>query len=353
MHRYWLLLLVLAFGLLSIYTSQPIYGAPVAVPTADVNTIPERPETPTPENTPFPTPTAVNNESPSDSGSDDSAPIDDHNADNNSDDSAPTGNNTADTAGGIGSPDAGSAAEGATTFETKGATGNTGLVTAVTLNLRKEPSATARVVDTLFLNDEVTILGRNQNGNWWYVCCGARTQANGWVSKQFIAANLSAAAIPLVSGVVSQAATVAGSNAAVAPAEGSLVLEMRSQPPAVQQGQLVEIQFVVRNRSNGALSGVQLRNDLPAELAVVNTQTGSQGKVNYTGALQSGPIFTINWPTVQANSQVTATVTVQIATDIADGALIDNLAVVKTTQGAEALAGITLALPPVALPQFR
>ena len=61
----------------------------------------------------------------------------------------------------------------------------------------------------------------------------------------------------------------------------------------------------------------------------------------------------IDWPVVPANGQVTATVTVQVATNVADGALIDNLAVVKTSLGSEALAGITLAMPPVALPQFR
>ena len=357
--RYWILLLVLAFGLLSIYTSHPIYGAPAATPTPDVNTVPAKPVDPTPENTPFPTPTAISNDTPSGGGG---APgQDENNADNNNTDDNNTDGNNSDAGNGASTGDNNSdagaptdTADEAADFEPSKATGITGVVTAVTLNLRKEAKATAHVIDTLFLNDEVTILGRNQNGDWWYVCCGARTQLAGWVSKQFVSATLNSAeamtVIPLAAGAEQTASATAPTGTLD---DGSLLLEMRPLPSFAWQGQTIAIQFVVRNRSQEALSDVQLRSDLPAELAVVTAETGSQGEVTYTGARENGPIFTIDWPALQANGQVTATVTVKVATDVADGALIDSLAVVKTTQGAEALAGITLAMPPVVLPQFR
>lgn len=352
---YWILILVLLFGVLSIYTSHPSYGAPAAQSTPDVNTVPKPVKTPTPENTPFPTPTTASDNSPDDSGDDEGAtPPEDTNPGGD----IPAGDN------GGNEPPAGTGSEGpgnanATTNETQqNPNGVTGIVTAVTLNLRKDAGAAAPVIDTLFLNEPVAILARNQNGDWLYVCCGARTKFAGWVSKQFVSINATSnqtmALIPLFANGSSQGtAAIPTANTGAKPAEGTLVLEMRPLTSSVWQGQNVAIQFVVRNRSNQAFTGIQLRNDLPAEMAVVNAQISSQGKVSYTGVRQSGPVMTINWPTVQANSQVTATVIMQIAANVADGALIDNLAVVKTSQGTEALAGITLAMPPVALPQFR
>jgi hypothetical protein len=214
------------------------------------------------------------------------------------------------------------------------------------------------VIDTLFLDAPVAILGRTQSGDWLYVCCGERTKLAGWVSKQFVATNLSSdqamALIPVFESAFNQtAAGAAATNPSSQPGADALVLEMRPQPSSAWQGQTLAIQFVVRNRSNQALTAVQLRSDLPDELAVVNVQLGNQGQVAYGGARQNGPILTIDWPTVPANGQLTATVMVQIAPDVADGALIDNLAVVTTKQGVEALAGLTLAMPPVTLPQFR
>ncbi|MCE7987391.1 MAG: hypothetical protein DYG89_40000 [Caldilinea sp. CFX5] len=344
MRRYWIFILVLAFGLLSIYTSHPIYGAPMAQSTPDVNTVPKPLSTPTPENTPFPTPTPVSDNAPDDAGEDESvtAPEDNSQETDNADNAGVTT----------------TSADGAAATEQSAPNGVTGAVTAVTLNLRKGPNTTARVIDTLFLNDPVAILGRNQSGDWLYICCGARTNLAGWVSKQFIATNLSSdqamTLIPLFESVLSQTAAAAPTAQPSSKlGADALVLEMRPQPSSAWQGQTLAIQFVVRNRSDQALTAVQLRNDLPDELAVVHVEIGNQGQVQYRGARQRGPLITMDWPTVPANGQLTATVTVQIAPTVADGVLIDNLAVVTTQQGAEALAGITLAMPPVALPQFR
>lgn len=378
MRGYWILLVVLAFGLLSIYTSHPIYGAPAATPTPNVNTVPKPVATPTPENTPFPTPTSVSNQAPGDNDSATPPGDDNQGNDNEEDDNQGggdnqggdnqgggnqgggnqnSGNNGNATTGG-GSTDAATGNAGSTTGNAQQNEGGvTAVVNAVTLNLRKGPDATTPVIDTLFLNDQVTITARNQTGDWLYVCCGERTKLAGWVSKQFLSLKLTAAQvmtmIPMLANSPGQSATMATATNTGTKTEGNLVLEMRPLPSAVWQGQTIDIQFVVRNRSSQPLTGIQLRNDLPAELAVVNTRISNQGKVTYNGGRQNGPIITIDWPTVQANGQITATVTVQIAPTVADGALIDNLAVVKTREGAEVLAGITLAMPPVALPQFR
>ncbi len=368
---YWILIVVLAFGLLSIYTSHPTYGAPAAQSTPDVNTVPKPVKPPTPENTPFPTPTPVSDNSSGDSGN--SNANNDSNDDANDDEDASFpgnenqgGSNQASSNNGSNEPAAGAgggnASAGNANTPMNGTEQNpnsvTGVVTAVTLNLRKEAGGAAPVIDTLFLNDAVAILARNQSGDWLYICCGARTKLPGWVSKQFVSINAvnnqTLAQIPLFTNGSGQGtATVPPANTGAKAIDDALVLEMRPFPSAVWQGESVAIHFVVHNRSNQPFTGIQLRNDFPAEMAVVNAQISNQGKVSYSGVRQSGSVITVNWPTVQANSQVTATVTVQIASNVADGALIDNLAVVKTSEGAEALAGITLAMPPVALPQFR
>lgn len=352
--RYWIVILVLAFGFLSLYTSHPIYGAPAAQSTPDVNTVPKPISTPTPENTPFPTPTAVSDNGTSDPG-------DDEGVTPPAEDNRETDTRETDNTGGGGGVNSGANPEstsGTAANEQDEPSGVTGVVTTVTLNLRKGPSTTARVIDTLFLNDAVAILGRNQSGEWLYICCGARTGLAGWVSKQFITTDLSneqaMTLIPLFESVLPQTAAAAPTATPNSqPDADALVLEMRPQPSSAWQGQTLDIQLVVRNRSNQALTAVQLRNDLPDELAAVAVQVGNQGQVTYAGARQNGPIITIDWPTVPANGQVAATLTVQIAKTVADGALIDNLAVVTSQQGTEALAGITLAMPPVALPQFR
>ncbi len=113
----------------------------------------------------------------------------------------------------------------------------------------------------------------------------------------------------------------------------------------------MELHFVVHNKSDQVIANIELQDDLPPELAFVKAVVGSQGIASAAETQEPGPLFTITWPEIGPNTQVTATVTIQIAT-ATDGAMIDNLAVVKSAAGNEALAGMTIAMPPTALPRF-
>lgn len=369
--RYWIVVLVLLLGMLSTYTSLPMYGAQASTPTPDVQTVPKPEIPPTPTNTPFPTPTP-------NSSSGDSTPVatprpaeDDDNDDEENNDvengNNDTGNNSGGNSGGNnGSNNGGSTNTnpGSGTTSTQpvatqpAKTGLTGVVAAVTLNMRKGPSTTDNIIDTLFMNDLVEIIGRDSTGSWWYICCGARAQLSGWVSAQLITPNFAAAQantlIPIISNTAHEPASAAQNAARGSTAQVPvLLLEMRPLPAFAWQGQTMDLHFVVHNKSANAVTNVQLRNDLPPDLVFVEATIGSQGSITSTNTRPTDSIFTIEWPELAANEQFTATVTIQIQPATASGVLIDNLAIVTTDEGDEALAGITIAMPPVVLPQFR
>ncbi len=379
--RYWIVVLVLMLGLLSTYTNLPMY-AQGATPTPDVQTVPKPEIQPTPTNTSFPTPTP-------NASSGDNEPIATPQPDNDDDEDSDNGNNNDDNNNDVGNDDqndnggstdpgntgnennnsgsngntgesAGENTGGGTTNSNVDSaqpakTGLTGVVAAVTLNMRKGPSMTDHIIDTLFMNEPVEITGRNSTGDWWYICCGSRAQLPGWVSAQLITPDFEAAEantlIPIISNTANLPATAAQTSLTATTAS-ALVVEMRPLPAFAWQGQTMDLHFVVHNKSASALTNVQLRDDLGAELAFVQASVGSQGTVAQPNT-QAGSIFTIEWPEIAANERVTATVTIKIQPETQSGTLIDNLALVSTAEGDEALAGITIAMPPVALPRFR
>lgn len=329
--RYWIAVAVITFALLSVYTSNPTFGQ-AATPTPDVNTVPKPEEIVTPTNTPFPSPTpADDNEIPSGGG-------------------APSVDPTATRA-----PDTDSADDSEDSNPLPPGTAITGTVATVTLDVRRAPNPGANIVDTLFQGDSVEILGRDHGGSWWYICCGAGAGRAGWVSAQSITlANAdAAAAIPVTAN--SSAPSVINSDMLTSTTALTLplVLEMRPSPAFVWQGQTVQLHFVIHNQSDQTLTNVSLRDDLPSTLQYQTTTAGNQGEVVTDGAVAEGEIFSISWPEINAGERLTATVTLQVATNVSNGALIDNLAVVSTDEGAEALAGITFAMPPMRPPLFR
>jgi len=65
----------------------------------------------------------------------------------------------------------------------------TASVTALALNVRQGPGTTFPVIGRLTSGAQVTVLGRNADGTWLYICCLPDTQTNGWISAQFVAPN--------------------------------------------------------------------------------------------------------------------------------------------------------------------
>lgn len=241
--------------------------------------------------------------------------------------------------------------------------------------MRKGPGTSEHIVDTLFMDDRVEVRGRDSTGKWWYVCCGAGSQRAGWVSAQFVTpdfagaeaatllpvldnrptpiATKSDAIAPPVTGTPQATEPPGAAGAPSAEVSTSLLMSMRAQPAFAWQGQQIQLQLVLRNSGDQALTALHLRNDLPPELALLEATVDNGGTYHYTGAVDRGPLLTIDWPSLPAAAQVSATLTLQIRADTPVGAVIDNLAAVTSAEGVETLAGLTLAMPPTGLPQFR
>jgi uncharacterized repeat protein (TIGR01451 family) len=133
----------------------------------------------------------------------------------------------------------------------------------------------------------------------------------------------------------------------------TLSFQMRPSPAFVWQGQLVNLQFVIANRSQTPASNVRLRDDLPAALQYTAAVISHNGQFQQQAKAAGNSIISLAWPQLAAGSEVTATVTLRVASDLPNGSLIDNLAVVAADNAGDVPAGITLAMPPTVLPLFK
>lgn len=167
--RHWLLLTVAGLAFLALLAGQPAFAADVR---PDVNqTVPP----------PTPRPSSDNN----------------NNKDNNSNNN--DSNNQSDNGGAASSQTETPAAVATETAAAAGA--NTAVVQVVSLNVRQGPGTTYPVVGKLAEGNEITVEGRNEAGDWWYICCIAGGDTRGWVSAALVTPNFAteqAAALPVV-----------------------------------------------------------------------------------------------------------------------------------------------------------
>ncbi|MFN8488763.1 MAG: SH3 domain-containing protein [Caldilineaceae bacterium] len=381
--HYWILSTVALFALLVVYTSSPIFGQSPN-PTPDIKTVPEPAMVPTATNTPFPTVTPV--EIPqvpeitvTPSGQHDKNQ--DTNGDTGSNVGDENGGAAGDSGGGVaagdGQTDNSSVADTQTFTQTNNAP--TGKVLVAVLNLRKSPGTGSAIIDTLFRNDIVQVQARSADGGWWLVCCGADTKGAGWVSAKLIRPNFNLAQVnsllPMMAGSSPAPATpktpsgtsnpilataplttsrlITASNVLTGGKAVTLLLQMRPSPAFVWQGQLVNLQFVITNRSQSPAVNVRLRDDLPTALQYTAAAISHNGQFQQQAKAAGSSIISLAWPQLAAGSEVTATVTLRVAANLPNGSLIDNLAVVAADNAGDVPAGVTLAMPPTVLPVFK
>ncbi|CAN5424070.1 hypothetical protein BH10CHL1_BH10CHL1_06900 [soil metagenome] len=351
--RYWLSSTVIAFALLMAYTSLPIFGQS-PTPTPNIQTVPKLEITSTPTNTPFPTVTAVVPDIPQVP-----TPVPTAKPTAKPDKADKTEENAVNDPGTAGGDPINKPAGGEQAPALQAPISNTkqllGSVLVAVLNLRKSPSSNAAIIDTLFHQDQVQILGRNSDGFWWLVCCGAETQKPGWVTAQLLSPNFNPAQantlLPLLAG--SNATSLTDGSPITTSKTVNLQLQMRPSPAFVWQGQMVDLQFIVTNLSKTAAVNVRLRDDLTTTLQYNKAVITHNGRLQQQDKPQGGKIFNIGWPQLAAGASVTATLTLRVAPDLANGSLIDNLAVVAADNAGDVSAGITFAMPPTIMPQFK
>lgn len=280
--------------------------------------------------------------------------------------------------------------------------GLTGVVIAERLNVRQGPGTNFAPIGTVLNGQTVNVLNRNATGDWWHICCINGTQTDGWVSAKFIQPNFDAAQannlIPLAENVPTPApatATTAPATAAPAtattapatqvitptvvaptattpvtdtvsaaqaitatassetPAAPGLALTMEQTPTLVWQGHTFELHFTVTNTTEAKATQVELRDELPQELKFISAEASNAGKVVPQDSSAGRYVVDIQWPTLAVGATVTATVKVQIADKVANGSVIDNLAVAIAAGLDSTTAGVSIGLPPASPPDFQ
>ena len=275
--------------------------------------------------------------------------------------------------------------------------GLTGVVIAERLNVRQGPGTNFAPIGTVLNGQTVNVLNRNATGDWWHICCINGTQTDGWVSAKFIQPNFDAAQannlIPVaenaptpapatatsapatataapatqvitptvasptattpVTNTVSAAQAVTATTGAETSAAPGLALTMEQTPTLVWQGHTFELHFTVTNTTEAKATQIELRDELPQELKFVFAEASNDGKVVPQDSSAGRYIVDIQWPTLAAGATVTATVKVQIADKVANGSVIDNLAVAAAANLDSTTAGVSIGLPPANPPDFQ
>jgi len=348
--QHWVGGAALLLAVLLLTKGVPAWAAPGLAPVNQ--TVPD--PTATPENTPVPQATNTPNDD------------DDPTAT-----TAPGTEPTATTAPATGpTPTTGPAGPTPTPFD-----GPTGIVIADALNVRQGPATTFAVVGKAFRGETLSILARNATGDWWRICCASGTNGEGWVSAQFVQPNFdatqantlipvaegetSAVITPTVTGqvvtttvAVATPVTVTPTVTSTVPSTVTLALSIQQAPLFVWQGQPFALQFVITNTATTAALNVQLRDELPAELAFIEAEIGSGGVVTPpTG--EGRYVLDVQWPQIAAGTTVTMTALLQVAASVTNGIVIDNLAVVVADNVDSTTAGISIGMPPTLLPDFQ
>lgn len=238
------------------------------------------------------------------------------------------------------------------------AAGLTARITIDGLNLREGPDTTFNILGSIPVNTQVTVLARNENGSWWYICCLPNTETRGWASAQLLAADFDAAQaaslIPLFGATpIATQPTVA--SASQAPAQGTLPLEVEFllNPYFVWQGITATLTITVNNPNNIDAVNVLLSDELPVTLALVDAVADSNGTVEIATAANGQPLMLFRWATIPADTSVTATIVTLVSPLITDGEVIDNLVATRANNVPYSATAVTIGMPPVRPPDFQ
>ncbi len=241
-----------------------------------------------------------------------------------------------------------------------------GEVVVVRLNVRAGPGTGYDIVGTLSNGNVVQLLGRNEAGTWWALCCVGEDSQPGWVSAQFIKpggsrtdvnnalpilqnlTDLKSLAVPEASASAVDAAIVE-ENATVDATE--LTLTVTQFPPYVAQGDSLELRFTVTNNGGSDATNVSLSDQLPEGLTYVSASAGAGGTADQSGSGDE-PIVRFDWPQLAAGESATAVISVVIDGGLPFGAVIDNLAAVSADNASSVTNGISIGMAPLTLPDF-
>lgn len=229
-------------------------------------------------------------------------------------------------------------------------------VAVTTLNMREGPGTEYAVVGSVPQGTTLTVLSRNADGAWWYVCCVTGTDTPGWASAELLEtvgfdraqANdlLAIFGEEIVAAAVQPAATITATNL-------PLMFQISLIPPYAWQGQRAQMVLAVANPNKVPIVGAELSDELPNELALANVQAMTGGTISRERVPGGKTLVVVAWPEIAPGKTVTATIGVTVTQALSDGAVIDNLAAVRAANGRYTTGAITIGMPPASLPDFQ
>jgi len=325
LRRYWSGLVSLALTVLLVSHVTTGLAAPLH------QTVP--PPTPTPDTQPVPTATSV--------------------PDNNDDDDDDDNNNQPPPATNTPAP------------QPTAAPGLTGVVAVQRLNVRQGPGTTYPAIGTVSQGETVTILSRNELGDWWRACCISGTTQDGWMAAQFITPNFDLGQANVLIAIDGAIPTPppptpvpaidpnAVPTTTTPTTAGLLRLQVQQDPPYAWQGSTITLIYQLDNTGAETATNVEVRNELPAEFGFLSAAPVSTGDFLTETAPISRTVVIFRWPELQAGAAVSASVQVSVSSQLINGTVLENLAVAGADNVQPVTAGISIGMPPVNLPDFR
>lgn len=239
-------------------------------------------------------------------------------------------------------------------------TGLTATVSVENLNLREGPTTAYNTLGVLPANAQVTVRARNEDGSWWYICCLANSTTAGWVSAQLLTPNFDRAQandlIPVFGAEVPPTPIPAGTpspaNQPLGEAATPLGIASRLDPPFVWQGITATLTITVENVNPIDVANVVLSDELPTDLLLISASADGGGVVEQITTASERTLLLFRWETIPAETSATATIVVQVAADMTNGEIIDNLVAVRARNAAYGTTAITIGMPPVVPPRF-
>ena len=236
----------------------------------------------------------------------------------------------------------------------------TAQVTVNNLNLREGPGTDFNTLGSLSSDTEVTVIARNEDGTWWYICCLPGTETTGWASAQLLMPDFDRAAandlIPLFGSEPTPAPAAeatAAPEAQTAQAEDPLVVDFRIDPFFVWQGITATLSITVNNPNTIDVTGVELSDELPEGLTLLRAEADAGGTVESRTTEADNTLLIFRWESIPADTAVTANIIVQIAEDLPDGTVIDNLVATRGSNVGYSADVVTIGMPPVVPPDFQ
>jgi uncharacterized repeat protein (TIGR01451 family) len=340
--RYWLGVAAIALAALLVLANAPVGAAPMSAPVHQTVPLP----TATSEPAPLPTATPSNDDDDDEDDEEDSSP-----------EPEPTPEPAPD-------DEAGDSVDELIDESTDIVEGDVvGEVVVTQLNVRQGPSADTPLIGTLAAGDQVALLGRNEAGDWWVVCCVDAAGQPGWASAQFIRPNIRRVdvngALPVAENLDELLAANADASipdedivASEESEQALLRLRVELTSPYVRQGDEVVLRFTVINDGNVEAQNVTLTDELPAEFSFGSLSVENDGASQQRTGSNGAVIVQIDWPAIAPGEEAAADLTMILGSDVSNGIVIDNLAVATADNAVDVSGGISMGTAPSLLPDF-